>query len=349
MSTMKTLVVKADQTLAIAEILKPEITEYEALVKMIACGICSGTDTKIIEGKFKGIEKYPLMLGHEGVGRVVAVGEKVTSYKIGDIVLLPFANDAHSAYESGWGAFSQYATIYDATAGFVAGLIDETHFSWGQNLVPADIDAVDSAMMITLREVLASIRHFGITPSSSVVVYGCGPVGATFTKFMSLLGVENLVVVDRLNAKREIALKNGAKLYLNGTQDDVVTKIKALYPQGVDFVIDAVGHESIVNEGLKIIRNRGAVCVYGVPATTKLALDFTDAPYNWHLLFQQMPSKLEESNAHEQVLTWLRSGDVVLKDYISHYVPFEKVIDAFKTIKNQQPALKWIVTFEGKG
>ena len=342
MEFMKTLVVTENKTLEIAQVPKPDITEYEALVKMISCGICNGTDAKIIEGKFKGLENYPLMLGHEGVGRVVAVGKKVSKYQIGDIVLLPFANDADGLYDAGWGAFSEYGTVYDALA---AGA-DEDHFSWGQSIVPTDIDPIDAAMMITLREVLASIRTFGITDNSRVVVYGCGPVGVTFTKFMSLLGVKHLVVVDRLEEKREVAITNGAAVYLNGSQVDVVAKVKEMYPDGVDFVVDAVGHESVINEGLCLIRDRGNVCVYGVPGTTKLNLDFTKAPYNWNLIFQQMPSKKEEGEAHEQVLTWLRNGEIVLKDYISHYLSFEHILSAFEMLAKGEIALKCIITFE---
>lgn len=338
---MKTLVVNSDKSLEIVEVLKPEITEYEALVKMVACGICNGTDAKIIKGEFKGLEAYPLMLGHEGVGEVVAVGEKVVNYQIGDVVLLPFANDASDSYASGWGAFSEYATVYDA----VAAGAEATHFSWGQTIVPTDINPVDAAMMITLREVLAAIRTFGVKATSKVVVYGCGPVGVTFTKFMGLLGVKDLVVVDRVEEKRLVALENGASEYLNGATEDIVQTVKAKYPEGVDFVIDAVGHESIINEGLKLVRDRGAICVYGVPATTKLNLDFTDAPYNWNLLFQQMPSKKEEGEAHEQVLAWLRSGEVVLKDYISNYLPFDQIIEGFNMLTRYEIPLKCIVTF----
>lgn len=342
---MKSLVVNADKKLSIADIPQPVIGEYEALVKMIACGICNGTDAKIIEGKFKGLEKYPLMLGHEGVGRVEAVGPKVKNYQVGDIVLLPFANDSTGENESGWGAFSEYATVVDGHEMLAAGLIDETHFSFGQSVVPTDIDAVDAAMIITLREVLASIRTFGVTVDSNVVVFGCGPVGVTFTKFMNLLGVAQITVIDLDESKREVALANGASQFLHGASVDVVTTLKKQFPDGVDFVIDAVGHEAIINQGLKIIRDRGNICVYGVPGSTKLNLDFTDAPYNWNLVFQQMPSKKEEGEAHEQVLIWLRDGRVVLKDYISHYRPFDQVLEAFDLLATGQIPLKCIITF----
>ena len=87
---MKTLIVDEDGNLNVCEIPIPDINENQALVKTISCGICNGTDAKLIHRKFKGVDKseYPLMLGHEGVGKVIAVGKNVTSYKIGDVVLL---------------------------------------------------------------------------------------------------------------------------------------------------------------------------------------------------------------------------------------------------------------------
>jgi len=179
-----------------------------------------------------------------------------------------------------------------------------------------------------------------------VVVYGCGPVGVTFTKFLKLLGVKDLIVVDRLEEKRTIALESGASHYFNGASVDAQAEIKYLYPNGVDFVIDAVGHESIINAGLSLIRDRGSVCVYGVPATTKLTLDFMHAPYNWNIVFQQMPSKKEEGEAHAQVLEWLESGAVVLKDYISNYMKFDEVVGAFELLNEKKIPLKCIVTFE---
>ena len=48
-----------------------------------------------------------------------------------------------------------------------------------------DIDPVDATMIVTFREVLSCIRYFGIQPSDSVVVIGCGPVGLTYIKSVS--------------------------------------------------------------------------------------------------------------------------------------------------------------------
>ena len=97
---MKTLVVNPDGKLEIREIEKPSYTSKQALVKTVACGICNGTDAKLIHGTFKGVDEsqYPLMLGHEAVGEVVEIGTEVKGYRIGDKVLLPFVDPDAEKY-----------------------------------------------------------------------------------------------------------------------------------------------------------------------------------------------------------------------------------------------------------
>ena len=103
---MKSLAVFEDQSLKIVDVPVPEYGDYECLVKMESCGVCNGTDMKIIHGKLKGFDTYPALLGHEGVGRVVEKGAKVTSFEIGDLVTLPFIGKAPEGYYSGWGTYS---------------------------------------------------------------------------------------------------------------------------------------------------------------------------------------------------------------------------------------------------
>ncbi|MEI3412840.1 MAG: alcohol dehydrogenase catalytic domain-containing protein [Blautia sp.] len=118
---MKTLVVNKDGSLEVKEIPKPSYNSKQALVKTISCGICNGTDAKLIHRTFKGVEmdQYPLMLGHEAVGEVVEVGADVKTYHIGDKVLLPFVDPDPEKYGelgSAWGGYSEYAVVNDAAA-----------------------------------------------------------------------------------------------------------------------------------------------------------------------------------------------------------------------------------------
>ena len=89
----------------------PKYKECQALVKMQSCGVCNGTDLKLIHGNFKNLDTYPATLGHEGVGKVVEVGSKVKNLKLGDIVLLPFVEEKLDDVYSGWGAYSEYTVV----------------------------------------------------------------------------------------------------------------------------------------------------------------------------------------------------------------------------------------------
>ncbi|MCL2703178.1 MAG: zinc-binding dehydrogenase [Defluviitaleaceae bacterium] len=348
---MKTLIVDKNGALSIGEVSKPSINEYQALVKMIACGVCNGTDTKLIHGNFKGFsyeKDYPMMLGHEGVGRVAEVGAKVSGYKVGDVVLLPFAGPLDGVH-CGWGAYSEYGVVNDAKAladaGIAVGAASFPDCAFGQNIVPPDIDPVDSVMIITLREVLSSIKTFGISANQSVVIFGCGPVGMTFIRFLSLLGVHPIIAFDIDGSKLEAAVANGAAYAYNSNNLDVAGSVREICPGGVDCVIDAVGVLGLINQGLRLIKDRGKICCYGISPDCRMELDWADAPYNWNICFQQFPSKIEEGETHAQILAWLRSGAINLKDYISDYVEFKDIISAFERLERREIKLKCVIKY----
>ncbi len=340
---MRTLVVARDGALSIQDVNKPRYGEYQALVKTIACGMC-GTDVKLCHRTFKGFPEsvYPIMLGHEGVGEVVEVGSKVTTFRIGDRVLLPFVDpdpDNLPGLGSGWGAMSEYAVVCDPAAP------DAPDCAFAQTVLDDDIDPVDAAMIVTFREVLSCIRYFGIRPENSVVVIGCGPVGQTYIKFLHLCGVANLIACDIIPEKLDIAKRNGAKYVINSREADATAEVKKLFPQGVDFVLDAAGFPSIVNQGMTMIADRGAVLCYGVPEKEEITIDFSKCDYNWRVIYQQMPRKREEGAAHAQVMEWIRSGKLVIRDFISDYFDFDDAVEAYQRLLDRKILKKGIIKF----
>ena len=108
---MKALTVDAAGRLALRDFPIPEYGRCQALVKMRSCGVCNGTDTKLIHRAFKNFDTYPAILGHEGVGEVVETGADVKNLKKGDLVLLPFLERPVDGYVPGWGAYSEYAVV----------------------------------------------------------------------------------------------------------------------------------------------------------------------------------------------------------------------------------------------
>ena len=343
---MKTLVVNKDGSLSINEIPKPKCGAKQAMVKTIACGMC-GTDVKLIHRTFKGYPEsmYPLMLGHEGVGEVVEIGADVKGLKLGDKVLLPFVDPDPELYGdlgSGWGAMSEYAIVHDPLA-YAEGEAPDCAFA--QTVISDDLDPVDSVMFVTFREVLSNIKYFGITPENSVVVFGCGPVGLAYVKFLSLWGCKDIVAIDLSDEKLASAKANGASITINSRNEDITAIVRAAFPDGVDFALDAVGLPIIANQSMPIIADRGTILCYGVPEKEEITLDFSSASYNWNLIFQQMPRKIEEGEAHQQVLDWVRSGDLVVKDFISDYFDFNQSVEAYDKLLDRQVLKKGIITF----
>lgn len=345
---MRTLVVDKEGKLEVREIPKPSYTSKQALVKTISCGICNGTDAKLIHRTFKGVEldQYPLMLGHEAVGEVVEIGSEVTSYKIGDKVLLPFVDPDPELYPglgSAWGGYSEYAVIHDAKA-YGDGSAPEC--AYAQTVLPEEVDPVDAAMIVTLREVLSSIKRFGMKENNSVAVFGCGPVGLTFIRFMSILGVHPIIAFDVTDDKVEEALAKGADYAFNSKNCNPKEEIRKICPDGVQFVLDAVGMLSLINQSMEYVCDGGKMCCYGIAPQCSMELDWSKAPYNWQLQFQQFPSKAEEGAATNQVLAWIRSGIIDLKDYISDYFEFDHILDAFEKLEKRAIRKKGIVVYK---
>ena len=348
---MKTLVVDKDGSLSIRETSMPKYNECQALVKTISCGVCNGTDSKLIHGNFKGFEedRYPLMLGHEAVGRVIETGSKVTSFKVGDIVLLPFV-DANDELDSAWGAFSEYGVVCDPAAYMANGVCPGTpefpECAFAQQVVPEFIDPVEASVIITLREVLSSIKRFGIKENDSIVVFGCGPVGLTFIKFMHILGVNPIIAVDIVDEKVEDAKAMGADYAFNSKYIDFDVKVREICPDGVKYVLDAVGISQIINQAMPIIADQGKICCYGISSNLNMNLDWSQAPYNWQLHFQQFPSKYEESLAHNQIIAWIKGGLIDLNDFISDIFHFDNILKAFDKLEKKEIAKKCIIRYE---
>jgi len=323
----------------------PAYGECDALVKTVSCGVCNGTDGKLVHRDFKGFppEVYPVMLGHEAVGQVVAVGSKVITYKVGDMVLLPFAGPL-GGYTCAWGSYSEYGVVSDAAAYEKEGL-EAPVVAYAQTPLEKDIDPVKGAMVITFREVLSSLKRFGVGAGEDVAVFGCGPVGLCFIKFLKKLGAGKVTAFDILPEKLDLAKDNGADEVLLANDPDVQAKLKALYPAGLPYVIDAVGSLPIINLVMPLLADQGKICCYGISRLNKFEFDWTDAPYNWQIQFQQMPGKADEGAAHDQIVEWLRDGTLKLDDYITEIADFSQILDVFKRLEEGKIQGKCIIKY----
>lgn len=336
----------------IVEIPKPQIGPYEVLVKTEISFICNATDRKVIDGHFPnmGAENYPLILGHESVGLVESVGSKVKTYKVGDRTLGGLLLDPPGGeFKSGWGGHSQYILISDDKA-MKADAVDDKEHGWNDSLqimqtVPDDITLEAAGMLCTWREVYAGMfTDFSLKEGDDIVVFGAGPVGLSFVKFAKIMGLGRIISIDPLENKREKALAMGADSAVapGSPELDEIIKNKK---NGFDAVIDAVGHENIINAALPMVRMGGKICVYGVVGSSEINLKKDTAPYNFNLLIHQWPTRDAEAAAQEPLIEWLRKGLLSADDFVTDIFPIDQFLEAVEAVKKAE-SIKIMLTYD---
>lgn len=334
---MKGLIVERPGELRIAtDIPEPKIGPYDALVETVACGICNGTDLKIIEGHLKGFETYPAVLGHESVGRVIETGEKVRYFKKGDLVLRSTLYDPGPKYYSLWGGFAEYGTVSDYKAMINDGIPNVDPAYMTQQVIPDDLDPSLAVMFITLKEVYSALERLGVRKGMKVMITGCGPVGLAMARICKLIGVDLLIVSGHHGKRLDKAGELGADIVLNSLKEDVESVIKSKVPGGIDLFIDAVGRSELVNMGLRLIKPNGKIGIYGIGLEANAKMDWENAPYNWHIHSVQWPIPEEEAAVHDRVVELVVRGDLKLEDFVSHVVPFEDFDKGFELIRSRQ-------------
>lgn len=295
---MKAAIVESAGKLIVRDLPEPKHGDYEARCEMLFGSVCAGTDTHLVNAHppFCYWVKYPIILGHESVGRVVAVGAKVRNLKPGDVITrvgCPAVGDV----TPGWGGFAQTGIATDWRAmqeDGAAGWQDKTV----QQILPADIEPAVGTLFITWRETLSYVTRMGFRPGVSVLVIGSGGNGLAFVSHARNLGATRVAMVGSA-ARAADATKAGATEYHDYRREE---GWKAL-ENGFDFVIDSVGKAANVQRGQQCLKAGGTIGIYGLDEAGKLTL----APGKTFTFYN---GGYDEAEAHEAVLKFYRAGNL---------------------------------------
>lgn len=266
----------------------------EVLVKMGAAGICH-SDYHVVTGDAK--QALPCVLGHEGAGKVVEVGEGVTKVAVGDHVILnwlPFCGDCFYCQHGQTNLCTAYhppvwsGTMMDGTVRMRNGAGQNVYHlssiaTWAnysvvhedfcviiKKDVPFDVASLVGCGVTT--GVGAALNKARVTPGSTVAVYGAGGVGLSAIMGASLAGAGRIIAVDRAEAKGELAMQFGATDFVMAGPHAVAEIRNLTDGRGADFVFEAVGKLQV--ECFEATRPGGTVCFVGLPsAGTTVALD----------------------------------------------------------------------------
>jgi S-(hydroxymethyl)mycothiol dehydrogenase len=277
---------KKGEPVELVDIVVPDPGPGEALVDVIACGVCH-TDLTYRDGGIN--DEYPFLLGHEAAGTVEAVGPGVTSVAPGDFVILNWRavcgqcrackrGKPHLCFDT-FNA-EQKMTLTDGTeltpALGIGAFADKTLVAAGQctkvnpEADPAVAGLLGCGVMAGLG---AAINTGAVNRDDTVAVIGCGGVGDAAVAGAALVGAKQIIAVDTDNAKLDLARKFGATHTVNAREFDVVKTIQDLTGGfGVDVIIDAVGRPETWKQAFYARDLAGTVVLVGVP-TPDMRLD----------------------------------------------------------------------------
>ncbi len=298
---MKAAVVEEAGVLKVRELPAPAMGDYEARCEMLYGSVCAGTDTHLVNFHlpFSSWMKLPYILGHESVGRVTAVGAKVRSYKVGDVITR-VGSPAVGEVNSGWGGFAETGIATDWRAMQADGLTEGWQDKTVQQVLPPDIDPAVGTLFITWRETLSYLTRMGVGANASVLVVGTGGNGLSFVSHARNLGAVQVTMAGAANRRREAELA-GATAVVDYRAEDCWAQVKAAVPGGYDFVIDAVGKADVVARAQGCLKPGGTIGIYGLDECGKISL----APGR---TFTFYGGGYDEAETHEAVLAHYRAG-----------------------------------------
>lgn len=265
----------------------------EVRVKIAAAGVCH-SDLHVKRGEWEA--PAPMVMGHEGSGTVVELGEGVTSLAVGDHVVLswvPPCGECRYCLQGHEARCQKVATVvapqgvlFDGTSRLSAGEGDAAeplhHYlgvsSFAEEVVvpasgaikvrddaPLDVIAVVGCAVAT--GVGAVLNTAAVEPGATVAVIGCGGVGLNVVQGAKLAGAERIVAIDVVPEKTTMALQFGATDQIDASQGDAVQQLFELVPDGVDYAFDAIGRTITTEQAIQMLGLGGAAVIVGLPPT----------------------------------------------------------------------------------
>jgi L-iditol 2-dehydrogenase len=249
----------------VGEVPVPEPREGDIIVKMEACGLC-GTDLEKIRG---GYTASMPVIGHEAVGRVVALGEGVSQFKVGDSVFPHHHVPCHECYLCNSGSETmcdRYRTSNIDPGGF-AERFKVPKWNVGKGGVLPLPDGLDFAVASLIEPVACCIRALAklrVMQDETVLVAGAGPVGMMHALLLQEVGAR-VLMSDVSKERLRFAEKEGVAAVFDARKDVPAQVAKETDGRGADAAVVATGSKDAIVQSLRSIRKGGQVCLFGVP------------------------------------------------------------------------------------
>jgi len=267
MTTMQAAVVHAfGKDLTIDNVPLPTPGHGQALVKLITSGVCH-TDLHAVEGDWPVKPSPPFIPGHEGVGEVVALGDRVTNLKIGQLVgnawLFSACGDCQYC-NTGWETLceKQQNAGYSVDGSFGEYMLVDAKFA---AIIPDGADLVEVAPVLCAGvTVYKGLKMTEAKPGEWVVISGIGGLGHIAVQYAKAMGLR-VAAVDIAADKLALAKKHGAELVVNALTEDPIEVVQRVTGGAHGVLVTAV-HPSAFGQAIHMSRRGGTIVFNGLPA-----------------------------------------------------------------------------------
>lgn len=308
----------------IIDVEKPQASAEHMLVRMELVAIC-GSDKPPFVGVHADYPLAPGATGHEGMGIVESCPSG--RYREGDRVLL---------WGFDRGLYQEYVLATDA-----GGCIH----------LPIDLADEQVLMSQLLGTVIHSFYKLGNIIDWKVAVLGQGPVGLLFDAVLRNLGAGQIIAIDPLEYRLQVAEAMGATHAINSSREDPVDAVARITNGDmVDLVVEAVGHADTFNLCASIARRNAHVICFGVPDKEShdgvVALRLRDMYRKELRLITSIGPNPDRD--YRVALDWIVQRRVDVAPVVSHVLPFDQIQQGFSMAfdePQQHRALKVLLAF----
>jgi S-(hydroxymethyl)glutathione dehydrogenase / alcohol dehydrogenase len=341
----------------------------EVLVRVVAAGVCH-SDVHLADGQLGG-GRWPMVLGHEGAGVVVAVGEDVVDVIAGDHVAFCFVPScgACRACRSGRRTLCETAARHGVAGMLMDGssrlrTLDGTVLQHGLMVacfaeyavvpaagavrLPASIPLWQAALLgCGVVTGIGAVNRAGLRVGASVCVIGCGGVGLQVIAGAQLAGAGMIVAVDTDEDKLELARRRGAThaVVADGA-GDVVEEVLSLSGGGVEHAFEVVGRAATIRQAWDVLAPGGAATVVGLaPVGVEVSLPAIDFLSEKTITGSYYGSS-DVHSALGRLVQLVVDGRLDLGDVVSYLIGLDDVEAALERLRRGQGARSVIVIDE---
>ncbi len=323
--TMLAAVLYGKEHVQVERIPIPTVGPDDLLVRVRAALTC-GTDIKVfLRGYHARMIVPPALFGHELAGDIVAVGERVKGFDIGQRIVAANSAPCLRCFYCRRGRVNLCEDLLFNNGAYAEYIrIPSRIVRLNTYVIPPHLDYRDAALAEPLACVVKGVEDTEMRPGDTVVVIGVGPIGSMFIRLAKMRGAR-VIAVGRRRLKEEKALRLGADRFVatEDTQNPVATVRELTGGHGADIVFEAVGKPETWNWSVEMLRRGGTVNFFGGPPMgTKVELDTNLLHYSeitCKASFHHTPATMREA------LDVIASGGITARDFVDAEEPLQNI------------------------